>query len=149
VRHRLGGGEMDPTRIAHGEIVSGRTAPPRSVRLLPRPYLPQPLAPRVLPIASAPARLPTAPMKPLRSLLADSLPSHCRAADAAPPPAMTALDRDCPDFDNQMQAQNYFLDCRGRSSDPTGSTRTETASRVSPCLALTSPCGGARSPSCR
>jgi hypothetical protein len=35
-------------------------------------------------------------------------------AAAAPPPAMTAADRDCADFDNQRQAQNYFIDRGGR-----------------------------------
>jgi hypothetical protein len=44
------------------------------------------------------------------SLLAVVAALALAPAAAAPPPAMTAADRDCADFDNQRQAQNYFID---------------------------------------
>jgi hypothetical protein len=55
-------------------------------------------------------------------------------------PSAGAADRDCSDFDNQRQAQSYFIDRGGPRRDPTGSTPTATGS---PCESLPCPCSRA------
>jgi endonuclease YncB( thermonuclease family) len=64
------------------------------------------------------------------------------AALAAPP--ATAADRDCADFDNQAQAQDYFLDQGGPDSDP---DRLDGDGDGVACDSLPCPCRRGRSPS--
>jgi Excalibur calcium-binding domain/Staphylococcal nuclease homologue len=61
---------------------------------------------------------------------------------AASPPAMSAVDRDCSDFDNQRRAQSYFIDRGGPNSDP---DRLDADGNGVACESLPCPCSRARS----
>jgi endonuclease YncB( thermonuclease family) len=60
------------------------------------------------------------------------------AAGATPTPPATAADRDCSDFDNQRQAQQYFESIGGPASDP---DRLDADGDGRACDALPCPCG--------
>lgn len=60
-----------------------------------------------------------------------------------PPTAAAQADRDCDDFDNQRQAQNYFRDRGGPNSDP---DRLDSDSDGKACESLPCPCGPGRPP---
>ena len=60
------------------------------------------------------------------------------AAASAPPPLAHAADRDCGDFDNQRDAQNYFIARGGPDSDP---DRLDADGDGRVCESLPCPCG--------
>jgi endonuclease YncB( thermonuclease family) len=62
-----------------------------------------------------------------------------QSAMAAPP--ASAADRDCSDFDNQRQAQNYFIDRGGPRRDP---DRLDADGNGVACESLPCPCSRAR-----